>query len=799
MIIQDLLPTDSTAQCDGGQCQFSQVFYYINTVGTKYPVYCLGYISRDNLPITMRANKCTFEDGIATFTDNTADANFPCGYIAESVSYSYLNGSIQQNNANPPSFSDYYWYLGRFINQMYPEYVGMARGATVYATFIMYAPGTDNYDGTVYDTLGLVNAADLWSFLKYPDTTFTKTFGSTYGSFDFCARDFENNTDNYFETTTGYHVRVFITEINFGNMYRYYHGSTHDIALPFFANVSFKESIKYNSNIDVLSIIVTNTANPNQNQYDSGFAVYENGAINYTHFYGSGVMPSGATGTINVDGFIANHSVPWVYDGDILAHYRNGNIYFKCIRRPSEIMKQYSLFMRVLPEGGYNTGYSLGIYATDVTSSDEFLAQLKTGDIRDPDFKNGLRPWQYEDFQSDDFDPDDIPPYVPPGPGPSPRPEPEPPGDDEHGGDDITLPSIDGLGGSFGFTTQYALRGSQLEELGALLWSGFDSTNPNIDAYLQNFVYRVDLNTGSVNMSDIMDFFVSLKAYPLPLGNLVSVTAAGNDFYIGSGAEPLAFTSTLHTANTYLSEVDAGSVAIPFWFGDYRDYSTEITLYLPYCGTAELNAADVMGGTLTATYVVDLSTGSCTAYVMCDTYDGHTYPVAILPGQLGVDIPITASNAGRVGARLLGDRINVAENLLSVAKYGATGIGALMSGNVAGAIRSGISAFIDPAVQDQKLLAGMAERGAIAAPMLSGGRGLAGFKNPMTAYVQVRSPFYAVPDNFSDAVGDPAAMYVQIGSCSGFCRFVNVDVTGVTTDAGDQSEIRRALENGVFV
>lgn len=800
MIIQDLLPTDTTKPCDGGTCEFSNVFYYINTMGTKYPAYCLGYISKDNLPLTMRANKCTFEDGIATFTDNTADANFPCGYIAENEYYSYLDGSLQQNNTNPPNFGDYYWYLGRFINQMYPEYVGMARGATVYATFIMYSPGTDDYDGTVYDTLGFSTAANLWSFLKYPDTTFTKTFGSTYGSFDFCARDFENNTDNYFETTTGYHVRAFITQISFGVMYRYYNGTTYDIALPFFANVSFKESIKYSSSLDVSSIIVTNTANPNYNQYDSGFAVYENGAINYSHFYGCGVMPSGATGTINVDGFIANHGVPWVYDGDILAHYRSGKIYFKCIRRPSEIMRQYSLFMRVLPNGGYNTGYSLGIYATDVTSNDEFLAQLKTGDIRDPDFKNGLRPWQYEDFQSDEFDPDDIPPYQPTPPTP-PRPEPDPPTDEENGGDDILPPSTLGVGATMGFVTQYCLNASQISELGALLWTSF--TDPD---YWKNYMFSLALDTGSFNTSALLDYFVSLRVYPFPLLNVPSYAAWGQDMYVGTGVVPLHFTTSLHCINTFADWVDAGSCSIPFTFGDFRDYNQEITLYLPFCGTVQLEPADVLGGTISAKYAVDFSSGACTAVVMIETWDGHNYPIAILPGQIGADVPLTATTAGQVAARLGSDVLNVAGILLDGAKGAAGAVAPMVAGAATenpAMIATGAAQMAGNNVNTVAGLAGqalnMATRPGIGAPMLSGGRGFSSFGCPQKCYVQIRRPFYDEPTNYESTEGHPAAEQVIVSSCLGLARFVNPNVASIEAMEEEKEEIRRRLATGVII
>ena len=808
MIVSSLYPTYETTVV-GTPTADKEVYTTASWGGgqvTSMESYWLGWINYENLPACFHRAAAYIEDGTGDLVvkDMTVQGNFPCGYIWNNYSNTHLQ--VEDIYISNPSYykTGYCW----LFNENYPEYSGLVYDSTYSPSTqilacvfisdiggnIVYPYGkSDNENYIVlFDSGGSTYIDDLYKFLflgaHYTATKLVTVGGTSVTlSFDITADMLESGT-GYIQDSSGmYNMRFYVVDAYFGKGCALKNNSTISLAASF--TVKLSESYGgENSNI----IRTGHYCREYLNRiwfYQYGTPTESNPAIGLGIKGDARIAAASLAAVVN--GGVGAHAT----DGNVFIHVNDNRLYVSAITTLDDIKKSLSLYYRVCRENlpSYVVGKT---YATDVSPDNEFLAKLKTGDIQDTTFKDSLRPWQYDKFTDSDFTEEDVPT---PGPEPGPKPEPEPPGDDEHGGDDIILPSIDGLGGSFGFTTQYALRGSQIEELGALLWTGFDSTNPDIDAYLQNFVYRVDLNTGSVNMADIMEFFVSLRAYPLPLGNLVSVTAAGNDFYIGSGAEPLTFTTVLHTANTYLSEIDAGSVAIPFWFGDYRDYSTEITLYLPYCGTAELNAADVMGGTLTATYVVDLSTGSCTAYVMCDTYDGHTYPVAILPGQLGVDIPITASNAGRVGARLLGDRINVAENLMSVAKYGATGIGALMSGNVAGAIRSGISAFIDPAIQDQKLLAGMAERGAISAPMLSGGRGLAAFKNPMTAYVQVRSPFYAVPDNFADAVGDPAAVYVQIGSCSGFCRFVNVDVTGITTDVEDQAEIRRALENGVII
>lgn len=820
MIVSNLYATDSSVIHPAPNTDIIDEFSAtVETLGEdKAGSYYLGWIKKNTLPSNCLCSSLTVdgEEGSRTFTwDNITDEdNFPCGYIS-----GYIAGANQFNTTISSRL--------QYINQLYPEYSCEMDG--IDTKWILYL-----YDSTGEHLLAGDSKTvkiPIKSFAKlcmgYSGESFTITF---FDQSSWATRPFtitsENlghlmdDSDDYLEwideddwaQTAHCKLRVALTGFYVPIARRYANTLQYDplnaqwfVKTTCTLNGTQYDHYAYSQGPD--TIYPYNDGSPYTGSgYGSYLYIFEY-PFNNLNNYVNKIIQFGVHGEFTetqIQSFISSQNVYMVSNNIIGTkdYSSSTNARFYPLYKFTDIFKCLCLQYRTDIDitnypGDYIESYVPGrTYATDVTPEDEFLAKWKTGDINDPKFRESLRPWQYENFQENEFTEEDVPG---PSPGPGPKPDPEPPGGDEHGGDDITLPSIDGLGGTFGFITQYALRGSQLQELGNKLWSGFNSSNPDIDDYLQNFVYRVDLNTGSVNMSDIMEFFVSLRAYPLPLGNLTPVTAAGNDFYIGSGAEPLVFTSTLHTADCLLAEIDAGSVSIPFWFGDYRDYQTEITLYVPYCGTAELNAADIMGGTLTATYVVDLSTGSCTAYVMCDTYDGHTYPVAILPGQLGVDIPITASNAGRVGARLLGDRINVAENLLGVAKNGITGIGAIMSGNFAGAMRSGVQAFIDPALNEQKMLSGMGERGAIAAPMLSGGRGLAAFKNPATAYIQVRSPFYAVPSNFPDAVGDPAAVSVRIGDCSGFCQFVNVDVSGIATDADDQRAIRAALESGVII
>lgn len=412
--------------------------------------------------------------------------------------------------------------------------------------------------------------------------------------------------------------------------------------------------------------------------------------------------------------------------------------------------------------------------------------------------RDGLtNPWDYyNDNLLPTLDPNNA---VMPEYSPYPvKPDPEPPeieGDVEHAGDDIEMNDPTGIGGGFGFVTQYALSGGQLAQLGMKLFRGFTDLND----YINNFEFRVDPTTGSVNFTDIMDFFVSLKVYPFPLGNIASLSGAGTDMYIGSGAVPITFGSNLHTMDEFVGVLECGTLSLPYWYGDFRDYDMSVVLYLPYCGTAVLNPCDVLGGTLTCNYYVDFCTGACMAYCLCDTWDGKKIIVASLPGQLGADVPLTASNAGNIMARMYGDRINFAENILTGVKSAGSGIGAFAMGNYAGAVRSALDLFFGMEMSEQKHLSEIGQRGSISAPMLSGGRGMASFGSPTSCYVQIRSHKYPTPENYPDSVGNPASSTVTIGDCTGFCQFVNVDVSGIVTDAADQAAIRQALAAGVYV
>lgn len=767
--------------------------------------YFLGYISADDMPRAFGMSIIYMDEDEGIIFKSITDAqNFPCGYVynlrqivvdpgeKNYIMYTDINGT-----KTIPTQAD---NTIRLFNQNFPMFSGRSAWSDTALTLYFLAAFFDGTGdpvsefpyavGGIYSQI--TNVGDVIKFFngEYDVTVNLGTYGQTQLQTTINAGNFAAGSAYLPVENTQWYVRLVCVNFDAGTGAKAYAGGIGVNCPPQFM---VKTNGSYGENsVEKLSC----GSAPIQTAYTYSVNWIESQAPTEENpVFVSGIAMSGEF----------THAQLWtdivqsrfVFNGNMCFYRTSSGVDSAPVFDLEEIKKSFYLSYRGdTTVNGHTAGYVANVtYATDVNAENRFLANWKTGNLEDAAFKSGLRDWQWtnDGFQDDKFDESDVPPYEPPGP--EPRPDPEDPGDDETAGDEIEFNDPSGLGNGFGFTTMYGIRAAHLQEIGAKLWTGFNDIND----YINNFVFAVDPDTGSVNFADIMQFFISLRAYPCPLSAMATTTAGGTDMYIGSGAAPMTLSTPFSVVSSYIGHLDAGSVSLPYWYGDFRDFGLQIICYLPYCGTLELNPGDVMGGTLSAFYTVDFCSGACVAYVTCTTWEGATILVGSLPGQLGAEIPMTATNAGQVAARMYGDRINVAQTLLGALKSGVTGVGAIMSGNWAGATRSGLSAMLDPAIEMEKHYAEMGSRSAIAAPMLSGGRGLSGFGTVKSAYVQIRSPYYADPSNYGHSVGYPAADYVQIGSCSGFCQFVNVDVSGVTTDADDQQAIKSALESGVYI
>jgi len=386
-----------------------------------------------------------------------------------------------------------------------------------------------------------------------------------------------------------------------------------------------------------------------------------------------------------------------------------------------------------------------------------------------------LRPWQMPnvDITSNTFTPEDIPEPTPPEPSV-----------DEETGDSIIRPDSIVVGSTAGFLTQYVLNAANVTELGAALWSGIGDSN-----FWQNVLWTTLTASASFDVSSLLQYFISLRVYPFPLVNVS--TYAGTDdnkIRIGRGAVPLTLGTSpnVGTISQYADIIDAGTVQVPAYYGDFRDYAqTDIILHAPYIGTVNLAAADVIGATLHLVYAIDFAAGSCTAYLDISR-GGFTYPVCLGSGVIGADVPLTADSASRRAAALFG----LGDAALSNIRQNASA-------------ERGAEGELDLEVNPYGMLAGAA-RGILGAnpiaPTMSGiGKGFDSFAGAQTAYIQIRRAITKNPGNQDKTYGRQTARSARLGDLSGYTVCQNVDVSGLDCDLETKTKIKRLLETGVYI
>ena len=219
----------------------------------------------------------------------------------------------------------------------------------------------------------------------------------------------------------------------------------------------------------------------------------------------------------------------------------------------------------VNPPYGYADAIEYPLFNVDNSPQWDYVTGLQE------DIQDVLQPWQYTNITANTFTADDIPEYVPPTPEP---------GDDQGSNTGSVLrPTTLGVGGTNGFITQYSLTAAQIAEIGRLLWYKFSDATA-VEQYVKNYMFFTVSTTGTLNLSNLLDYFVSLRVYPFPLINVPSHEAAGQDMWIGAGIVPLTFSTNLHTINNYADYIDAGSCTIPRYYNDFRDFRILRSCYI---------------------------------------------------------------------------------------------------------------------------------------------------------------------------------------------------------------------------
>lgn len=186
-------------------------------------------------------------------------------------------------------------------------------------------------------------------------------------------------------------------------------------------------------------------------------------------------------------------------------------------------------------------------------------------------------------------------------------------------------------------TKQYVINANALQGLSGELWSvvGDLITNPDDLKNLDN------LSLDAFLTSNPIDAIVSVKKFPL---SSVPHGESLENIYLGKYQTSAAGYSLALQQARYNFE---GIPIFPKFGNCFLDYSpyTKMQLYVPFCGTIDIDAADFMGRTLSVEMVIDFITGSVTAYVLA-----NQLVVTSLTGTCAIDIPITGTEQATVNS-----------------------------------------------------------------------------------------------------------------------------------------------------
>lgn len=210
-----------------------------------------------------------------------------------------------------------------------------------------------------------------------------------------------------------------------------------------------------------------------------------------------------------------------------------------------------------------------------------------------------------------------------------------------------------------------------------------------------------------------------------------------------------------------------GSIAITEHYHNFLDYTpyTNVILYLPYIGFKELDTTLVMNKTLKVIYTVDAITGGCLAQVYVNSVRLYEFT-----GNVGIDIPITASNRAQVEAG-----------------YIQAGVGATASA-LGGNVGSAVTSLLNSATSQYHYSS-------------------TGNPSPMcvastnrTCYVIIDRPNYQNLKAFNHTRGRKCYLSKTISTLHGFtiCDS-NIDLSGINATQSELEELKEILSSGFYV
>lgn len=364
-----------------------------------------------------------------------------------------------------------------------------------------------------------------------------------------------------------------------------------------------------------------------------------------------------------------------------------------------------------------------------------------------------------------------------------------------------------------GFNKRYVLSEIDIRTLREDFFQALESKPEDID-YI-NYTMSKFLTNNPI------DCIVSLKWFPFTVpshGSEVNInlgnyqTKVQAPVYTGSGVE-------VYSLGSCIIYPYAGSGEPCFL--DYAPY-TKIELIIPYCGTVELDPSIYMNHTLSVNFIVDIYTGACTAYIMCDGLVSDS-----VSGVCCVDLPISGIDNATLEGQIynaslnlksskIGEAVSVVNAGLSfgTSLLGIKGNGAKMAKGVVGAVDALTGAIGSVAQSSESLAMNQYQIEHINIPFRTVGSqtGLGNSKQEQFCRLLIYRPkfingltnikqWYNSNEGklYGHTVGYSCIKTDVISSFHGFTMFSNVDLSGINATDTEKAAILTALQSGVIL
>lgn len=327
------------------------------------------------------------------------------------------------------------------------------------------------------------------------------------------------------------------------------------------------------------------------------------------------------------------------------------------------------------------------------------------------------------------------------------------PVDYEYQGTDVDFPDLPSGASALGFGAMSIFHptSSALKTALSIIWSMIDLSSltdlfDTVKDVIVKLIYKPE------------QYCVSLMLMPL------NITGTNKKIYFGkydTGA-------TAPAIGNQWQIVDCGSLNVPLKSGSSFDFSPYVKtmIYLPYVGFRNINANEIMGGTVYVKYYVDMFTGSALCMVKIANQNSNTSVLYTYECNVAQQVPITAAIYG-----------NIIGTLISAST-------AVISGNMGAAAAAAGTALnnITPDVQ--------------VSGQLNANTGALGSEKP---FVAIHFPVQALPGGFENQNGYPSSVNIRLGSLSGYTEVeqIHLHIPGATQN--ELQYIEDMLHSGVIL